>query len=109
MQVSIDTACSSALVGADAAVQYLRKHGGQALSAGVNLMLAEHTTAATQIAGKPLVAPKLFSFDTLSMLRALVAIRTAMITILLCHSHRNVDNGWALQDAGCFGRWLCQG
>lgn len=49
--VSIDTACSSALVGAHAAAQHLGKHGGTALSAGINLMLAEHTTAATQIAG----------------------------------------------------------
>lgn len=52
LQVSIDTACSSALVGAHAAAQHLGKHGGAALSAGVNLMLAEHTTAATQIAGE---------------------------------------------------------
>ena len=51
VQVSIDTACSSALVGAHAAAQHVEKHGGAALSAGVNLMLAEHTTAATQIAG----------------------------------------------------------
>ena len=51
LQVSIDTACSSALVGAHAAVQHLGRHGGAALSAGVNLMLAEHTTAATHIAG----------------------------------------------------------
>jgi acyl transferase domain-containing protein len=50
-QVSIDTACSSALVGAHAAAQHLGRHGGAALSAGVNLMLAEHTTAATHIAG----------------------------------------------------------
>lgn len=50
-QVSIDTACSSALVGAHAAAQHLGRYGGAALSAGVNLMLAEHTTAATHIAG----------------------------------------------------------
>ena len=51
VQVSIDTACSSALVGAHMAVQHLQAHSGTALSAGVNLMLAEHTTAATQVAG----------------------------------------------------------
>ena len=51
MQVSIDTACSSALVGMHAAAQHLGRHGGAALSAGVNLMLAEQTTAATHIAG----------------------------------------------------------
>lgn len=50
-QVSVDTACSSALVGSHAAAQHLGKHGGSALSAGVNLMLSERTTAATQIAG----------------------------------------------------------
>ena len=33
------------------AVQHLLAQGGTALSAGVNLMLAEHTTAATQVAG----------------------------------------------------------
>jgi acyl transferase domain-containing protein len=52
VQVSIDTACSSALVGAHTAAQHLHKHGGAALSAGINLMLAEHTTAATQVAGR---------------------------------------------------------
>ena len=51
VQVSIDTACSSALVGAHMAAQHLQAHAGSALSAGVNLMLAEHTTAATQVAG----------------------------------------------------------
>ena len=50
-QVSIDTACSSALVGAHAAAQHLGARGGAALAAGVNLMLAEHTTAATHVAG----------------------------------------------------------
>ena len=51
VQVSVDTACSSALVGAHMAVQHLRAQNGTVLSAGVNLMLAEHTTAATQVAG----------------------------------------------------------
>lgn len=51
VQVSIDTACSSALVATNAAAQYLHKKGGTSLSAGVNLMLAERTTAATQVAG----------------------------------------------------------
>ena len=46
--MSIDTACSSALVGAHMAVQHLAAVGGYALAAGVNLMLAERTTAATQ-------------------------------------------------------------
>ena len=50
-QVSIDTACSSALVGVHMAMQHLQAHAGSALSAGINLMLAEHTTAATQVAG----------------------------------------------------------
>lgn len=50
-QVSIDTACSSALVGAHVAAQHIRKHNGSALSAGVNATLAERTTAATQMAG----------------------------------------------------------
>ena len=51
VQVSIDTACSSALVATNAAAQYLHKKRGTSLSAGVNLMLAERTTAATQVAG----------------------------------------------------------
>lgn len=51
VQVSIDTACSSALVATNAAAQYLHKKGGTSLSAAVNLMLAERTTAATQVAG----------------------------------------------------------
>ena len=50
--VSIDTACSSAMVGTHMAVQHLQRHRGGALSAGVNLMLAERTTSAAQIAGK---------------------------------------------------------
>lgn len=51
MQVSVDTACSSALVATHLAVQHLRAHGGGALSGGVNLMLSENTTAAAQAAG----------------------------------------------------------
>ena len=69
VQVSIDTACSSALVGAHAAAQHLGKHGGAALSAGVNLMLAEHTTAATQIAG-PQGLQFSLEFHCLSIARA---------------------------------------
>ncbi len=49
--VSVDTACSSALVGVHMAAHHLGGRGGEALSAGVNLMLAEHTTAAAQSAG----------------------------------------------------------
>ncbi len=44
----MDTACSSALVATHAGVQHLAAVGGSALAAGVNLMLAERTTAATQ-------------------------------------------------------------
>ena len=47
--MSIDTACSSALVGTHMGVQHLAAVGGKALAAGVNLMLAERTTAATQV------------------------------------------------------------
>ena len=50
--VSIDTACSSAMVGTHQAAQHLQRHGGGALSAGVNLMLAQRTTSAAQIAGE---------------------------------------------------------
>lgn len=49
--VSIDTACSSALVGTHMGLAHLQKGASAALAAGINLMLAEHTTAATQIAG----------------------------------------------------------
>ena len=50
--VSIDTACSSAMVGTHMAAQHLQQHMGDALSAGVNLMLAERTTLAAQAAGE---------------------------------------------------------
>ena len=50
--VSVDTACSSALVAAHQGVVQLRGMPQHAvLSAGVNLLLAESTTAATQAAG----------------------------------------------------------
>lgn len=49
--VSIDTACSSAMVGTHMAVQHLQQHPGSALSSGVNLLLAERTTGAAQVAG----------------------------------------------------------
>lgn len=50
--LSIDTACSSAMVGAHAAVQQLTAgRSGAALAAGVNLVLAWRTTAAAQAAG----------------------------------------------------------
>ena len=51
LQVSVDTACSSALVGTHLGMQHLRTHRGSVLAAGVNLMLAETTTAAAQVAG----------------------------------------------------------
>lgn len=51
MQVSIDTACSSALVAVHTAAQTLHKHGGSALAGAVNAMLAESTTAAAFTAG----------------------------------------------------------
>ena len=51
LQVSIDTACSSGMVGTHTAAQGLLKHGGCALAGGINLMLAESTTAAALTAG----------------------------------------------------------
>ena len=51
LQVSVDTACSSALVATHMGMQHLHSHGGAVLACGVNLMLAETTTAAAQVAG----------------------------------------------------------
>jgi acyl transferase domain-containing protein len=50
--ISIDTACSSAMVGTHMAAQYLQLRQGRALSGGVNLMLAERTSIAAQAAGE---------------------------------------------------------
>lgn len=47
--VSVDTACSSVLVSTHMAMQHIGNVGGNTLSAGVNLILAEHTTAAAQV------------------------------------------------------------
>lgn len=47
--MSIDTACSSALVGVHLGAAHAARAGVAALAAGVNLMLAERTTAATQV------------------------------------------------------------
>lgn len=49
--VSVDTACSSAMVAAHLGTQHLLSHRGSVLAAGVNLMLAETTTSAAQAAG----------------------------------------------------------
>ena len=51
--VSMDTACSSALMATHTAAAYVSRGGGgaSALAAGVNLMLSEATTAAAQAAG----------------------------------------------------------
>ena len=51
LQVSIDTACSSALVGVHTGVQHLQRTGVSILAGGINLMLSERTTAAAQVAG----------------------------------------------------------
>lgn len=51
LQVSIDTACSSALVGVHTGAQHLQRTGVSILAGGINLMLAERTTAAAQVAG----------------------------------------------------------
>jgi acyl transferase domain-containing protein len=47
--VSIDTACSSALVGVHMGAAHAAKADVSTLAAGVNLMLAERTSAATQV------------------------------------------------------------
>ena len=47
--VSIDTACSSALVGIHMGASHAAKAHVPALASGINLMLAERTTAATQV------------------------------------------------------------
>ncbi len=49
--VSTDTACSSAVVATHLGLQHTASHGGSVLTAGVNLMLAETTTAAAHAAG----------------------------------------------------------
>jgi 3-oxoacyl-(acyl-carrier-protein) synthase len=50
--VSIDTACSSAMIATHSAAQYLQTTGHlTALAAAVNLLLSEATTAAAQAAG----------------------------------------------------------
>lgn len=52
LQVSSDTACSSALVAIHQAALYLKTSAGAAaLACAVNLMMAETTTAAAQAAG----------------------------------------------------------
>ena len=51
VQMSVDTACSSALVATHLALQHIHTFGGGAISGGVNLMLSETTTAAAQAAG----------------------------------------------------------
>lgn len=51
MQVSIDTACSSAMVGLHTAANYVKKYGSASLAGGVNLMLSESTTGAAFVAG----------------------------------------------------------
>lgn len=51
LQVSIDTACSSAMVAVHSAAQNIYKTKASALAGAVNLMLAESTTAAAFSAG----------------------------------------------------------
>ena len=47
----MDTACSSALVATHLALKHLQSSLGSSLAGGVNLLLAETTTAATMAAG----------------------------------------------------------
>jgi acyl transferase domain-containing protein len=47
--VSVDTACSSALVAMHLGSQHLASHGGAMLACGVNLMLSPSTTAYAQV------------------------------------------------------------
>ncbi len=49
--MSVDTACSSALVGTHLGLQHLQRSSSRVLACGVNLMLATTTTAAAQAAG----------------------------------------------------------
>ena len=49
--MSVDTACSSALVAIHMGLKHLRDEGSPAVAAAVNLMLAETTTAAAFAAG----------------------------------------------------------
>ena len=49
--VSIDTACSSAMVAVHNAAQHVRNHRASALSSGINTMLVRRTTFAAQMAG----------------------------------------------------------
>ncbi len=59
--MSIDTACSSALVSTHVAAHHVQTSNGSALSGAINLMLAERTTAATQIAGMQMPSPMVIS------------------------------------------------
>ena len=96
--VSIDTACSSAMVGSHMAVQHLQRHRGDALSAGVNLMLAERTTTAAHIAGEGVVEMHIAcQCDSINYVS----------DSLHCPAHgRHADAGWPLQDDGQVGGWL---
>ncbi len=51
LQVSVDTACSSALVAVQLGQKHVRSENTPALVASVNMMLAETTTAAAYAAG----------------------------------------------------------
>lgn len=46
LQVSVDTACSSALVATHLGMKHIGSEGSACLAAAVNLMLAETTTSA---------------------------------------------------------------